>query len=66
MFYKLIKYVFRFSNCRQLTHLDLSCTLLNSDISVILDKIADQLTYFSIEECNLIVEENAEKVWNCH
>ncbi|KAI6189804.1 hypothetical protein M3Y97_00048200 [Aphelenchoides bicaudatus] len=48
--------------CNQIRHLDLSCAILCSDVSVILDKIASQLIYFSIEESNMVFEENAEKI----
>ncbi|KAI6199881.1 F-box domain-containing protein [Aphelenchoides besseyi] len=48
--------------CGQLTKLDLSCTLLSGDLSEILERVSPRLSYFSVDECNLVAEENAEKI----
>ncbi|KAI6228916.1 F-box domain-containing protein [Aphelenchoides fujianensis] len=49
-------------NCGQLERLDLSCTLLSGDLSAVLERVAAKLVYFSLDECNLVAEENADKI----
>ncbi|KAI6213642.1 hypothetical protein M3Y94_00174200 [Aphelenchoides besseyi] len=48
--------------CGQLTKLDLSCTLLSGDLSEVLERVSPRLSYFSVDECNLVAEVNAEKI----
>lgn len=48
--------------CHQLTRLEMGWVRMGADISPILDKVAEQLVEFSLEESTWIKEEDAKKV----
>lgn len=48
--------------CQQLTSLDLGCIILNADITPILESVAEQLEYFSLEETSWVNENFSEEV----
>lgn len=52
------------SYCCRLRELDLGCTILNADISELLEQTAERLLVFSLEETSWINDEDRDKVPN--
>ncbi|VDK48717.1 unnamed protein product [Anisakis simplex] len=48
--------------CNRLRELDLSCVIMNADISALLDKTAENLEIFSLEETSWVRNEDGNKV----
>lgn len=48
--------------CGQLVNLDLGCSIINADITPILESVADKLEQFSLESTSWVNEQDAEKV----
>uniref|UniRef100_A0A915PR36 F-box domain-containing protein n=1 Tax=Setaria digitata TaxID=48799 RepID=A0A915PR36_9BILA len=48
--------------CTRLTELDLGCIILDADISILLEKIGENLETFSLEETSWVNKDNGDKV----
>ncbi|VDK29469.1 unnamed protein product [Gongylonema pulchrum] len=51
-------------HCTRLTELDLGCVILDADISVLLERIGENLESFSLEETSWVNNEDGDKVQN--
>lgn len=48
--------------CGQLVNLDLGCSIINADITPVLESVACKLEEFSLESTSWVNEQDAEKV----